>query len=335
MLRLARVTIDEVARQSGVSVATVSRAVRGLPNVSPDTRQKVLDVAAHLRYRPDPNASRLAAGKTGVVAMAVPSITSWYTAQAMAGVEAVLAAAGFELSVTLVSDDASRERVVGEPTSLAKRADALILLDLLPTITRSETDPSFPVVVVGDRSEVVDSVSIDNVAGGEMAGDHLITLGHRRIGVIAGSPDEMATAITARRTTGLKRALGRVGVELDPDFLAFGNYSALGGYEAMQAILCRQGRPSAVFALSDDMAMGALRAAAEAGVDVPGQISIVGFDDHELAFTAGLTTVAQDPAELGAMGAQMLVERLMGHTGPVRAMLSDVHLEVRSSTAEI
>jgi LacI family transcriptional regulator, repressor for deo operon, udp, cdd, tsx, nupC, and nupG len=329
------VTIDDVARESGVSVATVSRAVRGLPNVSPVTRQRVLEVASELRYRPDPNASRLAAGKTGVVAMAVPSITSWYTGQAMAGVEAVLAAAGFELSVTLLSDAATRDRVVAEPASLAKRADALILLDLVPATPHGEVDPSFPVVVVGDRSELVDSVSIDNVAGGEIAGDHLIALGHRRIAVIAGSAHEVATAVTERRTAGLGRALDRLGVALDPDLRAFGNFSALGGYEAMQEILLGPGRPTAVFALSDDMAMGAMRAAIEAGLSVPEDLSVVGFDDHELAFTVGLTTVAQDPADLGAKGAQIIVDRLLGHSGPIRAVRSEVHLEIRTSASAI
>ena len=328
-------TIDDVARESGVSVATVSRAVRGLPNVSPVTRQRVLEVASKLRYRPDPNASRLAAGKTGVVAMAVPSITSWYTGQAMAGVEAVLSAAGFELSVALLSDAATRDRVVSEPASLAKRADALILLDLIPTTLRGEVNPSFPVVVVGDRSELVDSVSIDNVVGGEIAGDHLISLGHRRIAVIAGSAHEVATAVTERRTAGLGRALERVGVALDVDLKAFGNFSALGGYEAMQEILRRSSRPTAVFALSDDMALGAMRAATEAGLSVPGDLSVVGFDDHELAFAAGLTTIAQDPADLGAKGARLLLDRLLGHTGPIRAVQSEVHLETRTSTAEI
>jgi LacI family transcriptional regulator, repressor for deo operon, udp, cdd, tsx, nupC, and nupG len=329
------VTIDDVARESGFSVATVSRAVRGLPNVSPVTRQRVLEVAAELRYRPDPNASRLAAGKTGVVAMAVPSITSWYTGQAMAGVEAVLAGAGFELSVTLISDATSRERVISEPASLAKRADALILLDLVPNITDPDPEPWFPVVVVGDRSQSVDSVSIDNEAGGQLAGEHLIALGHRRIAVIAGSVVEVATAVTAHRTAGLKRALATAGIEFEPDLVTFGNFSALGGYEAMGEILRRSEVPTAVFAFSDEMAMGAIRAAIDAGLDVPGDISVVGFDDHELAFAAGLSTVAQDPADLGAKGALLLVDRMTGYVGPQRALESAVHLQARSSTAQI
>jgi LacI family transcriptional regulator, repressor for deo operon, udp, cdd, tsx, nupC, and nupG len=309
--------------------------MRGLPNVSPVTRQRVLEVASVLRYRPDPNASRLAAGKTGVVAMAVPSITSWYTGQAMAGVEAVLAAAGLELSVTLLSDGASRSRVLAEPSSLATRSDALILLDLVPDHGAVDPEPRFPVVVVGDRSASVDSVSIDNVAGGELAGEHLIALGHRRIAVIAGSIDEVATAVTARRTSGVERALNRAGVTLEPDRIAFGNFSALGGYEAMEQILRSSARPTAVFAFSDEMAMGAIRALLDAGLDVPGDVSVVGFDDHELAFAAGLTTVAQDPADLGAKGAQLLVDRMTGHAGPPRAVESPVHLEIRSSTAQI
>lgn len=328
-------TIDDVARESGVSVATVSRAVRGLPNVSPVTRQRVLEVAASLRYRPDPNASRLAAGKTGVVAMAVPSITSWYTGQAMAGVEAVLAAAGLELSVTLLSEESIRDRVLADPSEFGKRADALILLDLAPTSPQRDPHPSFPVVVVGDRSPVVDSVLIDNEHGGELAGRHLVSLGHRRIGVIAGSVHELPTAITAHRTAGLARAMTAMGHGLDPRLTSFGNFSALGGYEAMNQLLALEERPTAVFALSDEMAMGAMRAVFDAGLSVPEDVSIVGFDDHELAFALGLTTVAQDPADLGAKGAELLVDRLSGHLGPARELHRPVHLRVRTSTARI
>jgi LacI family repressor for deo operon, udp, cdd, tsx, nupC, and nupG len=292
-------------------------------------------VAAQLRYRPDPNASRLAAGKTGVVAMAVPSITSWYTGQAMAGVEAVLAGAGLELSVTLLSDEATRARVLAEPASLAKRADALILLDLAPLDGHPDPEPSFPVVVVGDRSPIMDSVSIDNELGGQLAGEHLMSLGHERIGVIAGSVRELANEVTAHRTAGLSRALLRAGLVIDPELTVFGNFSALGGHEAMNELLGRSERPTAVFALSDDMAIGAMRAAVEAGLSIPDDLSMVGFDDHELAFAVGLTTIAQDPADLGAKGAQMLVDRLSGHIGPPREVHSAVHLEVRTSTMQI
>ena len=124
-------------------------------------------------------------------------------------------------------------------------------------------------------------------------------------------------------------------VGLDPDMTTFGNFSALGGFEAMSQLLARPDPPTAVFALSDEMAMGAMRAALDAGLSVPEDVSIVGFDDHELAFALGLTTVAQDPADLGAKGAELLVDRLSGHLGPPREVHSRVHLETRASTARI
>ena len=145
---------------------------------------------------------------------------------------------------------------------------------------------------------------------------------------------ELANEVTAHRTTGLSRSLVNAGLDLDVDLKTFGNFSALGGYEAMIELLGRRERPTAVFALSDDMAIGAMRAVVEAGLSIPDDLSMIGFDDHELAFAVGLTTVAQDPADLGAKGARLLVGRLTGHIGPPREVHSAVHLEIRTSTKQ-
>ncbi|MDH5294823.1 MAG: substrate-binding domain-containing protein, partial [Acidimicrobiia bacterium] len=233
----------------------------------------------------------------------------------------------------LLSDSSSRDRVVSEPGLLASRADALVLLDLVPTTF--EPDSRFPVVVVGDHSDAFDSVSIDNVHGGRIAGEHLVGLGHSRVGLIAGAEEDKFTAVTMLRTRGLEEALAGVGVSLEENAVVFGHYSGLGGYEAMNELLARPNPPTAVFALSDDMALGAIRAATEAGMSIPHDVSIVGFDDHELSFVLGLTTVAQDPAGLGAAGAQMLLDRLEGHSGAPREAHGEVRLIERSSTARI
>jgi DNA-binding LacI/PurR family transcriptional regulator len=324
-----RVTIDEVARVSGVSVATVSRAIRGLPNVSPHTRDRVMAAVAELDYRPDPNAARLAAGRTGVVSLVAPSITTWYTGQAMAGVEAALAGS-YELSVVLLPDLGARRRFLENPATLAKRCDGVILLDLCLDMVGGEAVPGFPIVSVGTVSTVTDSVTIDNVAGGRMAGEHLAALGHHRVGVIAGAAVDDAAQVSAPRLEGCRQALAAVGVELPAELVGFGNFSAVGGSEVMQGFLRLPAPPTAVFALSDEMAMGAMWVAKEAGVGTG--ISYVGFDDHDLAFTAGLTTIAQDPGALGALGARLILDRLGGLDAPPRNRVIDIHLVERTST---
>jgi DNA-binding LacI/PurR family transcriptional regulator len=311
------VTIDDVARESGVSVATVSRAMRGLPNVSPVTRQRVLDVASELRYRPDPNASRLAAGKTGVVAMAVPSITSWYTGQAMAGVEAVLAAAGFELSVTLLSDGATRERVLAEPVLAGEtRSDALILLDLAPVAGAADPGSSFPVVVVGDLlPESVDSVSIDNVVGGELAGSASDRARAPTDRVIAGSVHEVATRRDGPANQRLRGSLALSGevrcrTRSGPCRLRelLGAGRVRGDGTDLLVGPPRACRPRSL-RLSDDMAMGAMRAVLR-GRPFGARTTCRWWASTITSWLSpqGLTTVAQDPADLGAKGAQMLVD---------------------------
>lgn len=321
-------TIDDVARRSGVSVATVSRAVRGLPNVSPVTRQRVLAAAEELRYRPDPNAARLAAGKTGLVVMAVPSITAWYLGQAVSGVEAVLSTEGLDLSVVFISDAETRAMALHEPGLLAHGADGLILLDVAPDAEAVESP--VPIVVVGMSTPRFDSVAIDNHAAGVLVGRHLAMLDHRNVALIGGSTEEIGWAVGSERLAGFKKGFSTVAGACAPP-VSFGNFSALGGYEAMVQLL-ESHRPSAVFAVSDDMAMGAYRAVHDHGGSVPLDVSLVGFDDTELAFAIGLTTVAQDPVDLGAQGAHQLVRRLNGDLGPPANHRGEVRLVVREST---
>lgn len=311
----------------------MSRAVRGLPNVSPVTRRRVLEAVDALRYRPDPNAARLAAGKTGLVVMAVPSITAWYMGQAVSGVEAVLSTAGLDLSVVFISDRDTRKRAVHEPGSLAHGADALILLDVAPH--PEAVDSTVPIVVVGVDSIRFDSVSIDNAAGGALAGRHLAELGHRRIGLIGGSTDESPGAVGRDRLDGFRTGYREISDTAGDEWSVFGNYSALGGYEAMLQLLDEPDPPSAAFAVSDEMAMGAYRAVRDLGRPVPEGMSIVGFDDHELAFSIGLTTVAQDPSDLGYRGAHQILRRLDGDDAPAITDHGDVDLVVRASTTAV
>lgn len=333
---MPRVTIEEVAAQAGVSVATVSRALRGLPNVSPATRDRVVATASELNYRPDPNAARLAAGHTKTIAVGVVAIPIWYTGQVVSGIEAVLTSRGYDLTLLLIADSDVRRRSFGDVGGgVSKRADGAIIVDLLPTEDERETLSRHDLrwVMVGADCPEIDSVVIDNRKGAEAATRHLLDLGHRRIGLIAGGPPEFPAASPALRRAGYEDALRAAGIEPDPRCVEVGDFSTLGGYEAMQSLLDAREPPTAVFAMSDEMAMGAIRACSDAGLDVPGHISVVGFDDIDTAFAFGLTTVRQDPAELGAVAARSMVERLEGFDGPARRIVVPTSLTVRSSTA--
>lgn len=333
---MARVTIEKVAERAGVSVATVSRALRGLPNVSPKTRERVVSVAAMLNYRPDPNAARLAAGRTRTIAVGVVAIPIWYTGQVISGIEAVLTSQGYDLTLLLIAGDLVRSRALGDVGGgVSKRADGAIFVDLVPTPAERALleEQRLPWVMVGAECPTIDSVIIDNVEGAMSATRHLLGLGHTRIGLISGGPAAFPASSPPQRRAGFLRALADASLRFDPKKERVGDFSALGGYEAMQTLLELSDRPTAVFAMSDEMAMGAMRACEEAGLTIPDDMSIVGFDDVDWAFTVGLTTVRQDATELGAVAARLMIERLDGKGCDRRLVTVPTELVERGSTA--
>lgn len=330
------VTIEEVARRADVSVATVSRALRGLPNVAPSTRSRVEQVARDLDYQVDTYASRLATGKSDTVGLAVPDISTWYFAQVAAGVEAVLADAGLDVLLHSVDDAAGRTRLLSGQSSVRRRLDGLILIDVLltPAEIRTLAADRVRVVTVGQRTDDFPSVTVDNRAAARSATRHLLDLGHERIGLIGGSARAgLPFDVPGDRREGYVEALLDAGLDLHAELEADGGFSVEGGTEAMAHLMTRARRPTAVFALSDEMAMGALKAASDLGLHVPEDVSVVGFDDHDLATVFGLTTVRQDPAWHGATAGRLLLSIGLQPEREVPHVVGETRLLVRTSTA--
>lgn len=327
--------IGDVAELAGVSAATVSRALRGLPNVAPSTRQRVLEAADALGYVADPAAARLATGYTLTVGVAVTQLGQWFTTQVLSSVEAVVTRAGYDLLVLTVVDAADRQELAAGKRTQG-RVDGLIGVDISldPTEQQRLVQTGVPTVVVGVDAPHVPSVGIDNVAAARAATDHLLALGHRRIGLIGHVLDPAQDFPSARlRRDGYLAALHAADVAPDPGLEAVGNFSLQGGGEAAADLLARPDPPTAIFALSDEMAAGALRVAKDRGVAVPGQLSVVGFDDHEAAAPLGLTTVAQPVAEQGERAAELLLSALgQGSVDPCHIVLP-TRLVVRDTTS--
>lgn len=306
-----RATIEDVAAGAGVSVATVSRALRDLPNVAESTRKRVSDVAIELSYRPDPAAARLAAGRTGTVTVAVPALNGWYFSTVVAGAEAVCADAGLEFQVIGIATSQQRDRLLDEAQRIERRTDGLIMIDITVTDEQAASlrQRRVGLATVGSRMPGHPSVAIDNERVGRIAAEHLLGLGHRQIAVIGGVTEGAMTfdAPLARRR-GFEAALAASGMELADESFAKGNFNVAGGYEAMTSLLDAQHPPTAVFAMSDEMAFGALMAFDEHGL-VPGvDISIIGVDDHEFAQVVQLTTIHQPVADHGSDAARMLID---------------------------
>ncbi len=310
-----RATIEDVAEAAGVSVATVSRALRDLPNVATSTRLRVEQFAQQLNYRADPNASRLAAGRSGAVAMAVPVFNSWYFSEIVAGAEAVFADAGYDVLISAIPGPHRRALFVSQ-TAYQRRADGIIMVDL--AMGQGERDvllrAGVPTVTTGAKSADFPGVIIDNVAVGRTAATHLAGLGHQRIALIAGqNEDPLHFTVPEDRQRGFERELEAREIFFDPSLEAAGNFSVAGGYEAMVGLLKLDHPPTAVFAMSDEMAFGAIQAAREYGLGVPEDLSIMGVDDHDLAAAFGLTTISQQVDHQGPLAARLLLALLDDH----------------------
>lgn len=330
-------TIEDVATRAGVSVATVSRALRGLPHVSPVTRERVRRIAAELDYRANPHASRLAAGRSGTIGIALPLVNSWFYANVLAGVQTAVSGDQLDMHLVTVGGPTAMDRFVSDLPALSKQVDGLLIVDLFmpDQLWEDMAGGSLPVATVGLDSGRFDAVLIDNVGAAGGAVTHLLELGHRRIGFIGGVVGEALPLESAsERRRGMLEVLAAYDVDDQHLLHAPGGFTVEGGRQAMLELLA-QGPPTAVFCASDDMAIGAMAAAAEAGLRVPEDVSVVGFDDQPVAAAVGLTTVSQPVSSIAARAAAMVLERVGGLDSPPRRVEVATHLEVRRTTATI
>lgn len=328
--------IHDVARAAGVSTATVSRALRDLDRVSPETRARVLAAAAELRYVPSPHAASLKSGKTGVLGVVVPYLTRWFFAHLIDGAESVLRQDGYHLLVFNVGARGEQRALVLDQQLLAKRLDGMLVLnaDLDAHEVTLLEGLGLPLVTVGVDLAGHDRVGIDDVQAAGAAMTHLLELGHRRIAYVGGDPTRdvhLATAIN--RMTGVRQAAARAGVALDAGMLLHSDWTLAGGVAAGNELLGRRTPPTAVLAASDEMAIGILHAARCRRVGVPGDLSVVGIDDHEMSFTHDLTTIRQQVREQGRAAALLLLDALAGRSaGARRDVILPTELVLRGST---
>lgn len=329
------ITIRDVAQAAGVSTATVSRALRGLPHVDPETRERVRRVAQEMDYVVSPSASRLASGRTGTVAVITPFIDRWFFSTVLSGISDVLQAREVDLIVFEVGDPSTSP---GLPTErrLRGRADGMIVVTL-PTDAPRIADLleiGLPASFIGATWPGVPSVCIDDAAAARTATQHLINLGHQRIGIISGRPQ--ASTSQGNRSLGYREAMTGAGLKVDPALEAHGYFTVAGGEAAMTALLSQPHPPTAVFAMSDDMAFGAIRSLQRHGIRPGSDIAIASIDGHDLAELLDVTTVGQPVAEMGRMAAEALLARMLGSEDDrSRDVVVPTTLVVRGSTVPV
>ena len=332
--------INEVAELAGVSTATVSRALSGNGHVSAATRERVHVAAAELGYVVSSNASSLATGRTKNVGVVIPFLNRWFYASVVEGAEQALLSHGYDLTLYNLSGGGEERRSVFEHFLLRKRVDAVIAISL--ELTANEVSRLLaldkPIVGIGGPLPGVRTLSVDDVAVARLATEHLLSLGHRTIAHIGGNKAlELDFHLPTNRRIGYETALEAVGIPIDPELFQAADFTMQGGYNAAKQLFGNpRRRPTAIFAASDEMAIGAMLAARDMGMNVPGEVSIMGIDDHELAEFFGLSTVAQYPAEQGRKAVEILMDQL--HPGRrERGSLNtplNFDLIVRSSTAK-
>lgn len=330
---LGRVTITDVAKAAGVSVATVSKVVNGRYGVAASTSERVLKIVAELGYETSLVASSLRRRRTNVIGVLITEFES-YSAELLKGIGAAARGTGYELLAFAGAAMSDGPAVGWEKRSLSRLAGTLIDGAILVTPTELMDETPIPVVAIDPHAGRggPSTIDADNLGGARAATDYLISLGHRRIAHIRGRGDLESGRL---REAGYRAALEGAGIAVDAKLMRDGDYRREPGRESALDLLRLPEPPTAIFAANDLTALGAIDAAHEVGLAVPEQLSVVGFDDIPEAGTSRprLTTIAQPLRELGAQALTMLVGQLAGETdGHLHHRLPS-ELVVRDTTA--
>lgn len=332
------ITIKDVARESGVNISTVSRALNDAYGVHEETREHVLAVAARLNYRPNLVARGLATGRSRTLALVVSDIRNPFFAEVARGAEDAARAGGCDLILCNSDLDAGKQ-MAAVRSMLEKRVDG-IMMNSVATLEPGHRDElaacGVPIVLLNRTApaRMFSTVGADNDAGGVVAAEYLLRLGHRRIANLTG-PRQHGNMTD--RSRGFARTVkAAAGTSLS---VIHGENTFNGGYAMAKELLARKERPTAVFAGSDLMAFGIVRATIELGLRVPADISILGFDDIELATVVQppLTTIRQPKYELGRAAAEILLgfAANKGRRGVEHRVLDGIALIERQSCRQL
>ena len=326
-----KITIYDVAETAGVGIGTVSRVLNDNDNVSDKTREQVLEAIEELNYQPSGMARGLARQKTDSIGVIVPDFTRHFFVEVLSGVQRTLEEYDLDLVLFNVANTEHKEKYIKRVLS-KKRVDGVLAITL--EMTDEEVAEfqrvDMPLVLVDDHKEQVSSISVDDIAGSKKAIDYLVELGHRKIAFLN---ETLEHRHGKQRYQGVKAAFTEASLEIVDDLFKFDEYTVESGYQLMQEVLSLPSakQPTAIFAGSDNQAIGALEAIKEAGLSVPEDFALVGYDDIELARYLELTTVSQPMFEMGKSGVEILVKQLLGEQEEVETKEIEPKLIIRES----
>ena len=333
-----KVTIKDIARMAKVSHTTVSRALNDKSRIKNETKVRILDIAKELNYRPNFIARSLVMRRTKTIGLVITTIANPFYTELSQGIEATAIRLGYNIILCSTNYDLSVEKQYIDMLR-SKGVDGIIFTSAHmgdPNII-GLAEEGFPIILVNRRTyhpmvrERVDYVGVDNIRGGFLAVEHLIKLGHKRIGVIGGSSE---SSVGFERLQGGKKALTAYGLEERGDYFLEGDFLKGSGYQGGKKFLKMKEPPTAIFAANDYMALGTYQAIVEEGLKIPEEIALVGFNDIEFTSMKGieLTTIGQKKYEMGAMAVKTLIERIEGReTGPSEEIILEPELIVRKT----
>jgi LacI family repressor for deo operon, udp, cdd, tsx, nupC, and nupG len=330
--------ILDVAKMANVSTATVSRVISGTGKIKKETREKVLEAIDKLNYQPNILARQLRKNETKTILVVVPDLTNSFFSNVLSGIEKVAFESGYQVLIGNTGNNIEREssyfsiqyqKKVDGSIFLTARSDKKLLTELAE---------QYPVVLACEYYEGLDlpTVSVDNISSARKATEYLISLNHKRIGHISGP---LNVVLGKDRLKGFQQAMAMAKNELqiDSNLVQVGDFSYNSGYNLMMKFLSLENPPTAVFAASDEMALGAIKAAGARGVKVPDEISVVGFDNIKFAstFEPGITTIAQPAYEIGEMAMELIIKIINKDPLEKRQFILDDHLVIRDSCKKI
>ncbi|MEA3311895.1 MAG: LacI family DNA-binding transcriptional regulator [candidate division WOR-3 bacterium] len=331
---MERLTIRDVAHAAGVSINTVSRALSGKPDVNEETRKTILSAAEKLGYRPNKLARGLQSNKTQTVGVVITDIANPFFSALVKGVEESAREENYSIVLQDTDENYEKEKEAIQ-VLLAEQVDGLLIT---PVQTSKETiedlkRTGLPFVLLGRHFDGLetDYVVTDDVQGGFQTTEHLIELGHKRIAMING-PLHISSA--KERFQGYQKALDHYGIELDESILSAGAITTEDGYKVAKSLLGRQPQPTAVFAYSDFVAFGVMKAIREVGLEIPEDIAVMGYDDVEFSscLEVPLTTVRIPKRELGRKAMKLLSKKIEKEKRELQKCTLKARLIPRQST---
>ncbi|MCD4720131.1 MAG: LacI family transcriptional regulator [Desulfobacula sp.] len=327
-------TILDVAKLAGVSTATVSRVINSPETVRVETREKVVRAMKMCNYKYNALARGFVTKQSNTIGLIIPTINNPVFAESTRGVQDFADLKKTQVILGNTYYQYKQEESLVE-TLREKQVDGLIITttNLKGIILKTLLDEGFPFVLLYStvKTGPLSAVGIDNYQGGYRATEHLVKFGHERIGMVAGNFSISDRSL--HRWYGYRQCLKNNGIPYDKDLLAQTDYSLTGGRDSVKQLLSLQNPPTAVFCSNDYLAFGAMKGARELGLNLPEDLSIVGFDDVQIAsyVVPGLTTIHQPAYEMGKMGTKLLFQRIKGQAKPVQLMMES-SLIVREST---